>query len=74
MDQHRAMLSLIIQPLEVLHQILCYVNVQDLANLNLTCRMLHDFIARDDLLWRRQYMNIFVRQTLWYLVDFDGVS
>lgn len=46
---------------EILHNLFFFVNATDLACLAATCRFLHDFIQRDDLLWRRIYLSLFVR-------------
>ena len=46
---------------EILHEICLNVNPPDLGRLSRTCHFLEGFIRRDDLLWRLQYLNRFVR-------------
>ncbi len=48
---------------EILHEICLNVDPKDLARLARTCHFLEGFIRRDDLLWKLQYLNLFVRCT-----------
>lgn len=45
---------------EILHNLLAFVDVPDLARLSMSCHFLRDFIARDELLWRKLYLGLFV--------------
>ena len=47
---------------EVLHNIFQNVEPTDLAALSETCNSLKLFIKGDDLLWKTQYLQRFVRQ------------
>jgi hypothetical protein len=54
------MSQLLPQPPEILHNILRQVEPEDLARLSKSCRMLHQFILNDRLLWKAQYLRHFV--------------
>jgi len=47
-------------PPEILHSILSYVDVEDLARIPLTCRDLNTFIKGNNALCRAIYLNCFV--------------
>lgn len=49
---------------EILHTLFCFVDALTLSSLSKTCHQLRDFIARDDLLWRRVYSARFVSLNL----------
>lgn len=53
-------LSLVDLSTEILHNIFSFLNACDLAGLGGTCRLFHDFLNRDDLLWQRIYLSRFV--------------
>ena len=46
---------------EVLHNIFQNVQPTDLACLLQTCRHLNSFVKNDELLWKLQYLALFVR-------------
>lgn len=45
---------------EILHNIFYFLDATDLAGVGGTCRLFHDFLKRDDLLWQRIYLSRFV--------------
>lgn len=44
---------------EILHNLFFFLEAVDLSRLSRTCHLLRDFIARDDLLWKRVYLTTF---------------
>ena len=46
---------------EILHEICLNIDPPDLASLSRTCHFLDGFVSRDDLLWKFQYLDQFVR-------------
>jgi hypothetical protein len=61
--QKYAMAELLGQAPEVLHNIFQHLDPTDFASLSKTCHFLYSFIKNDDLLWKGQYLALFVRLT-----------
>lgn len=44
---------------EILHHVFCFVEATDLSSLARTCHYIRNYVARDDLLWKRIYLTHF---------------
>ena len=48
-------------PVEILHNILTYVDPSDLVSVRLCCHQLHELLKSDGLLFKEIFLKLFVR-------------
>jgi hypothetical protein len=61
-------------PVEILHNILSYVEPEDLARIPLTCRALNNFVKGNNALCRAIYLRIMVTPKLSSCFRFAGLT